>query len=128
MKNRLSIIMLLLLLGFQGVAQRSYAGHSVLSAGNWVKLGVTAEGMYKIDATTLAGWGLASGAINSAAIKLYGNGGAMLAEANAAPRIDDLAENAIEVVEHTKYQITQAGIDLYNQIRALPVALRGSTP
>lgn len=91
--------MLLLLLVFQGIAQRSYVAHSVLSSGNWVKLGVTAEGMYKIDASTLAGWGLASGAINSAAIKLYGNGGAMLPEPNAEKRIDDLQENAIEVVD-----------------------------
>lgn len=99
MKNRISTILLFLLLSAQGMGQRAYAGHSVLSTGNWMKLGVTAEGMYKIDANTLVGWGLASGAINSAAIKIYGNGGAMLPEANAEKRIDDLQENAIELVD-----------------------------
>ena len=64
-----------------------------------MKLGVTQEGMYKIDATTLAAMGLVSGSINSSAIRLYGNGGAMLPESNAVPRPDDLLENAIEVVD-----------------------------
>ncbi len=83
----------------QGNAQRVYADHSMLATGNWVKLGVTQEGIYKIDANSLAGMGLVNGSISSSAIRLFGNGGAMLPESNAVPRPDDLLENAIEVVD-----------------------------
>jgi hypothetical protein len=99
MKKMIFISTLILLLVLQGKAQRVYADHSVLATGNWVKLGVTQEGMYQIDATTLSGLGLVSGSISSSAIRLYGNGGAMLPESNVVARPDDLIENAIEVVD-----------------------------
>jgi len=75
--------------------QRVYAPSSVLATGNWAKIGVTKEGVYKIDANTLNGMGINAGAIASATIRVFGNGGAMLPEGNAAPRPDDLIENAI---------------------------------
>lgn len=80
-----------------GFSQRVYAPSSVLATGNWAKIGVTKEGVYKIDANTLSGIGISSGAIASPAIRLFGNGGAMLPEGNAAPRPDDLIENAIAI-------------------------------
>ncbi|HQR94130.1 MAG TPA: C25 family cysteine peptidase, partial [Sediminibacterium sp.] len=80
-----------------GFSQRVYAPSSVLATGNWAKIGVTKEGVYKIDANTLTGMGISSGAIASSAIRIFGNGGAMLPEGNAAPRTDDLAENAIAI-------------------------------
>ncbi len=43
--------------------------------------------------------GISVSGISSASIRLYGNGGAMLSENNAMPRIDDLFENAIEMVD-----------------------------
>ena len=79
------------------MAQRVYADNSVLATGNWFKIGVTQEGIYKIDANMLAAMAIVSGPIRSTAIKIYGNGGAMLAERNALPRIDDLYENAMTV-------------------------------
>ncbi len=79
------------------MAQRVYADNSVLATGNWFKIGVTQEGIYKIDANTLTAMGIASGNISSSTIRLYGNGGGMLDERNASPRTDDLAENAIAV-------------------------------
>jgi len=86
-----------LLGGADGFSQRVYAPNSVLATGNWAKIGVTKEGVYKIDANTLSGMGISSGGIASAAIRLFGNGGAMLTEGNAAPRPDDLIENAIAI-------------------------------
>ena len=97
MKNYCLILSLLFVL--QGKTQRVYADHSVLASGNWVKLGITQEGVYKIDAPTLSALGLVSGSINASSIRLFGNGGAMLPESNAVPRPDDLQENAIEVVD-----------------------------
>ncbi len=54
--------------------------------------------MYKIDVPFLASLGV-SGSIASSVIRLFGNGGAMLPEANSASRIDDLQENAIMVMD-----------------------------
>ena len=63
-------------------AQRIYAANSILAAGNSVKIGVTQEGIYKIDVAFLNASGLGATNVSSAAIKLYGNGGAMLDEKN----------------------------------------------
>jgi hypothetical protein len=70
-----------------------YAAHSVLAAGNWYKLAVTKEGIYKIDKTLLARMGISTGI---ASIRLYGTGGRMLAESNAVVRYDDLPEIALK--------------------------------
>jgi hypothetical protein len=93
----ISLLIMGLLGCADGFSQRVYAPNSVLSTGNWAKIGVTKEGVYKIDANALGGMGFGSGAITSSAIRIYGNGGAMLPEGNSAPRPDDLVENAILV-------------------------------
>lgn len=80
------------------VAQRSYKPASVLASGNWYKISVNAEGVYKMDVAFFASLGI-TGSIPSAQIRLFGNGGAMLPEANSEPRKDDLEENAIMVVD-----------------------------
>lgn len=56
------------------------------------------EGIYKIDATLLGYLGFPA-SVPSASIRLFGNGGAMVPENNALPRISDLAENAIEMID-----------------------------
>lgn len=78
-------------------AQRSYGPHSVLANGNWYRIGVKQEGIYKIDAAFLSTLGISTANLNSASIRLYGNGGGMVDENNATPRPDDLVENTIEV-------------------------------
>lgn len=89
---------LLLLHCLMAVGQRQYAVGSVLASGNWCKIGVKEQGVYKVDAALLNTLGLGS-SLPSAAIRLYGNGGAMLGENANAPYTDDLAENAIEMVD-----------------------------
>lgn len=85
-------------LAFSSFAQRSYAPQSVLASGNWFKISVDAPGIYKMDVAQLNALGIA-GNIPSNQIRLYGNGGGMLQEANSSRPIDDLAENAIQVVD-----------------------------
>ena len=80
-------------------AQRSYAPHSVLAAGNWQKLAVSGPGIHKIEGSWLQSTGLAPLPIPSGTIRLFGNGGASLGESNSAPYTDDLSEIAIEVVD-----------------------------
>jgi hypothetical protein len=80
-------------------SQRTYAAHSVLATGNWYKLSVKATGVYKIDIPFLSALGVNTSGLSSGSVRLFGNGGHMLPEANADLRIDDLKENAIQVVD-----------------------------
>ncbi len=93
----LLIFCLLALIQGQTIAQRTYATNSVLLTGNWYKIGVKQEGVYKVDINLLNSLGITTSNLSSASIRLYGNGGEMLPENNAQPRIDDLYENAIEM-------------------------------
>ena len=81
------------------LAQRTYAPNSVLSTGNWYKFSVKSAGVYRIDVAFLQSLGISASGISSTSIRVFGNGGTMLAEANAAPRADDLVENAIWMVD-----------------------------
>jgi len=74
-----------------------YAAHSVLATGTWYKIGVTEDGIHKIDKSFLQKLGIDVTSIDPRNIRIYGNGGGMLPEANSAFRYDDLQENAIEV-------------------------------
>lgn len=98
-KNVVFIYLFYWLLPFYSEGQPIYTPNSVLSVGNWGKIGVVKEGIYKIDIAMLSQMGFPNGTINSNSIHLYGNGGNMLAENTALPRIDDLAENSLEIVD-----------------------------
>src|SRR5215218_446029 len=78
--------------------QRNYRSSSALANGNWYKISISAEGVYKIDVALLSLLGI-TGSIPSAQVRIFGNGGAMLSEANAQIPIDDLEENAIMVID-----------------------------
>jgi hypothetical protein len=78
--------------------QRTYTQSSVLSAGNWYKISVHAEGVYRMDVAFLNSLGI-TGTISSSQLRLYGNGGGMLSESNNSQPVDDLFENAIMVVD-----------------------------
>lgn len=80
------------------LAQRNYANRSVLADGNWYKIGVVREGVYRIDGNFLQNLGVTS-PVSSAQIRLYGNGGGLPTEDNGIIPIDDLFENAIQVFD-----------------------------
>ena len=84
---------------FWATAQRNYTANSVLATGNFYKLGVKAAGVYKIDIPFLNNLGVNTGNLSSNSLRLFGNGGQMLAEANAGSWTDDLKENAIQIVD-----------------------------
>ncbi|MGZ3882850.1 MAG: type IX secretion system sortase PorU [Bacteroidia bacterium] len=71
---------------------------SVLASGNWYKIGITKTGMHKIDKTLLQSIGINLTGLDPKTIRIYGNGGHMLPQANNVFRYDDLQENAIQVV------------------------------
>ncbi|WP_051359869.1 type IX secretion system sortase PorU [Adhaeribacter aquaticus] len=101
MSNRFTghIILFFFFISFTGIAQPTpkNTASSVLSTGNWYKLGVTGPGMYKIDHAFLQKLGIQPDVINPKNIGIYGNGGAMLPQANKLSRPDDLHQNAIYI-------------------------------
>ena len=62
------------------------------------KIPITQTGMYKLDKAYLDGLGISTSSIDPRTIKIYGNGGGMLAEAIDSPRYNDLEENPIKVL------------------------------
>lgn len=74
--------------------QRTYVQQSVLSTGEWHQLAVGSTGLQRIDAAVFSRLGI-SLPVPSSSIRLFGNGGGMLPEANLSVRVDDLRENAI---------------------------------
>ncbi|SFD14327.1 Peptidase family C25 [Spirosoma endophyticum] len=71
---------------------------SVLRTGDWVKIGVTASGAYRLTPAQLAQVNPAFATADPRRFRLYGNGGTTLPQPNATPRLADLTENAIQVV------------------------------
>ncbi|MFA5972620.1 MAG: type IX secretion system sortase PorU [Lentimicrobiaceae bacterium] len=76
----------------------SYATHSVLAQGNWYKIQLDQTGIYKITYAEIQAMGVNMATINPNTIRLFGNGGGLLPEANSVSRYDDLTENSINVV------------------------------
>lgn len=76
----------------------TYAENSVLANGQWVKMGITETGIYKIGYNELKAMGFNPDAIDPRHIGIFGNGGRMLPEQNNHFRYDDLFENSIRVI------------------------------
>src|SRR5436190_13139209 len=99
MKKGFALAVLILSIPLIGISQRIYSPHSVLLSGNWYKIAVQNAGVYKIDIPFLNSLGVNTANLSSGSIRLYGNGGQMLPEANASFRYDDLQENSIMIVD-----------------------------
>lgn len=80
---------------------KTYVPNSVLASGRWYKIGVTEDGIYKMDYSFLKAMGMEVDSINPQNIRVYGNGGGQLPFANSAFRYDDLQENAIFISGET---------------------------
>lgn len=76
-----------------------YFSNSVLAGnGEWYKISIIRDGFHRIDRDFLASMGVDVDNINPQHINIYGNGDGLLPKLNSAPRTDDLAKNAIQVV------------------------------
>lgn len=98
-KPRVLIFFLFLWMQMILMAQRVYVSNSVLASGLWYKVAIKDPGVYKVDLAFLSALGFNVSNLSSSSIRLFGNGGGMLSEANADIPIDDLQENAIMVVD-----------------------------
>ncbi len=73
------------------------SAQSVLESGDWFKFSIEKNGVYKISFDQLKKIGINPGNIDPLKIRIFGNAGGMLAQANNAPRPVDLTELAIDV-------------------------------
>lgn len=74
-----------------------WAANSVLAEGQWYKIGIAQDGIYRIDRDFLQSLGIDVNTINPQQISIYGNGGAQLPFDNSIDRPDDPQKNAIYV-------------------------------
>jgi hypothetical protein len=79
------------------ITNNNYSENSVLAVGDWYRLKVHDEGVYKIIYDDLVQQGIDVSAIIPQNIRMFGNGGAVLPEGNWEYNDDDLIENAIYV-------------------------------
>ncbi len=78
-------------------SSRSFKNSSVLASGDFYKVSLNKNGVYKITHKFLKDNGVLTGSISSSLINVYGNHNGMLPETNGVSRIDDLEKNAIEM-------------------------------
>jgi len=71
--------------------------NSVLATGDWYRIEIKDDGIYKLDANYFKMAGINLSGIDPRTIKIYSNGGLELPEDITAPRPNDLVENAIYV-------------------------------
>lgn len=76
---------------------KSFTANSVLESGDWYKIAVVNDGVFKITHDFLKDLGMDVNNINPLSIKIYGNSGKMLPRLNSDYRPDDLQQNAIYV-------------------------------
>jgi len=76
-------------------SEYAYPEESVLASGNWYKVCVKDDGVYKLEYDDLISLGIPASTIDKSTIQIFGNGGGMLPESNSEQKITDLKENAI---------------------------------
>ena len=70
----------------------TYASESVLNVGTWFKIGVTKDGVYKLDRQFFNSQGVDITTLDPRNIRVFGTGGKMLSFSNLDDRVDDLQE------------------------------------
>jgi hypothetical protein len=74
-----------------------YSQNSVLSSGSWHKIGITQDGIYKIDFSMLQELGLDPSTIDPDNLQIFGNAvNGTLPQSTEVSRPEDLTENAIK--------------------------------
>jgi hypothetical protein len=91
-----SVFILLSALSFAGLPHKS---NSVLASGKWYKIAIRETGIHKITYENFLSMGFDLSRANDSTIRVYGNGGGMLPEQNLQPRIDDLREISVQVID-----------------------------
>jgi hypothetical protein len=99
--------------------EAAFADNSVLSSGNWFKIGVTETGIHKITYNDMLAMGINPSSLDIEKIGLFGNYSGMLPEANAAAFPDDLSENSIQIIGDDDGVFDEADYILFNANAAM---------
>jgi hypothetical protein len=106
----------------------TFAESSVLSTGEWYKIAIARDGVYRIDRTFLSQLGVDVAGADPRKINIYGNGGSLLPDNNDVLREDDLVRNSIIVSGEEDGQFDNSdfilfygkGPDTWNRANGLP--------
>jgi len=74
-----------------------FADNSVLATGEWYKIGLVEDGVYRITKDDLEQLGIETDILNPQALNIFGNGYGQLPYDNSVDRPDDLLQNAIYI-------------------------------
>ena len=94
---RYRLLWLFILIPWIVPAGNTFVQNSMLATGKWYKFSVRNYGMHRITYNDLVKMGINPGSVIPSNIRIFGNGGGMVPETNAASRIDDLREISIVV-------------------------------
>lgn len=96
--NIIKILFVCLFSVFTALTHHSFAQNSILATGSWYKIKLNDDGVYKITYADLVSMGISVSSIDPRNVRIYGNGGGILAEKISDTKNDLLQENAIQVV------------------------------
>ncbi len=96
--------------------ETSFKDNSVLSEGNWYKIGIVQTGIHKITYSDLQALGITPESLDIDEIGIFGNYKGMLPEYNAIERTDDLSENAIKIMGDSDGEFNQGDYIVFNAI------------
>jgi hypothetical protein len=99
--------------GPAGTRKAAQVVPSVLGAGEWHRLTVNEEGIYRLDAQWLSAAGISLGGVDPRTIKIYGNGGTELPENVTLGRPNDLEEVAVHVEGESDGSLDQGDFVLF---------------
>jgi len=94
-------------------AKKNHVYNSILASGNWFRVALTKDGIYKMSYSFLKNLGVDVKNIDPHNIHVYGNGGGQLPYPNSQYRQDDLAENAIYVQGESDGKLDSADYVLF---------------
>ena len=79
---------------------KDFATESVLRSGSgeWYKIALQNDGIYKIDFNLLSTMGIDLNGLNPKHVHIFGNGDGKLPERNNIPKTDDLAQNSVKYI------------------------------
>lgn len=96
MKTELLFLSFITIL-YTASAQTNFGNNSILANGQWVKIGVTQSGIYKIEAAQLTALGITANPFPSNNLRIFGKAGGMLSEKVDSNYNNGLVEFPIEI-------------------------------
>ena len=79
-----------------GITQKGFTQNSILASGQWVRIGVTQPGIYKMEGSQLTALGLPASPFPTNSLRIFGRAGGNLSEKVDANSLNGLTEIPIE--------------------------------